>query len=88
MGGGGSISGMNSSLKNNRQVLRSKQKGFKHNSSPTLLKHKKMKFKELPLEELNKIKHKIRLSQKRRKRNQLLIFWGTVLVVILVIVFW
>jgi hypothetical protein len=79
MGGSGSQNATIKSLKNNRNALRSKRKGFKHDYPSTFLKPKKLKFKELDPKTLKRLKLQIRRTQKSRLIKQQLLFLGIVM---------
>lgn len=86
MGGSGSQNAAITSLKNNRNALRSKQKGFKHNHKKAILKHKKLKFIELPEMQISLLKRRIRKEQKKTRRNQIFLFWGIMMTIIVLFI--
>jgi len=79
MGGGGSIDSMNKTLKSNRNSRPSKRKERhkwknKNFNDVGLYNHYEVKFKELPPEELEILKQKIREESKRWQRRTLITF--------------
>ena len=75
MGGEGFMMHMNKSLKENRAAKRSNRIGFKDGFDGITLSKKKLKFKQLPPEELEKVLREIRISKRKEKRRNLIIFW-------------
>lgn len=86
MGGEGHMMEMNRRLKQNRQARRSKRKGYRDNFDSTTLSKQKLKFKEIPLEELKLLKEKIKSRLKRERIIRNSIFWLTISSLIIVLI--
>lgn len=76
---GGSVSSMNSTLKNNRKNLRSKRKGFKDSYDNKTLSSQKLKKIKITNQQLSQIKSEISQRIKKRRKRQTLIFLVTLL---------